>query len=235
MSWGDEGSSEERRRLASFYFSERFLRRHEASDPGNRYLASTRWRVIIEAIRRLREGCGRRRYLELGCGNGDGLVKVLEAGLGLDPIIGVDLLQDRWGRGVEIGERAQLVCADAGTLPFRDGQFDVVVQVMMISSILSARLRRRVGGEILRIMSPEGLFISLDLRYPQIPAGGRIALGVRELRETFDGHEFEMSTHGLLPPLARLLASRSHSLCDLLARIPILRPYRLGVLRASSR
>ncbi len=225
------GSLSERDRLREFYGSADFSERHDPSRPGNRFIAARRHAAILGAVRRICRATSARNYLEVGCGPGEELARIaLEEG-GLGRVVGVDLLLGALSGPRPARPGMAVVCADGIRLPFKDGAFDIVAQYMMLSSVPDGARRQALGREMLRVLRPGGQIVSLDLRFPRLPPRGRVAVGLRSLRAIFPGLRIESSTHVLLPPLARLIAPWSEGFCDLLGRVPVLRTYRLAVLK----
>jgi len=198
---------------------------------GDRYLATRRWTIIVGALRRVVHGTDARRYLEVGCGDGEGLLEVARAGLGLTEIMGIDRFLNPVLRTTLPGSGVDVVCADALRLPFASASFDVLAQCMLLTSVTASRSRSQVARELVRVIRPGGCVVSLDLRYPALGRSGRVTLGLRGLRRLFSGMDLvTTSTHAVLPPLARMLAG-SERACDMLGAIPVLRTYRLAVFR----
>jgi ubiquinone/menaquinone biosynthesis C-methylase UbiE len=170
-------------------------------------------------------------YLEVGSGTGIGLDRISMAGIGFQSVVGIDFLLEHLQERERVHWNIQMVCADAFLMPFADASFDVMTQLMMLSSVLDRKARCSIGAEMLRVLKPGGVLISFDLRYPQFLSRHRVGFGMRGLREVFPGVPIASSTHVLLPPLARLLAPRSASLCRLLERVAFLRAFRMAVIR----
>jgi ubiquinone/menaquinone biosynthesis C-methylase UbiE len=226
------GGRGERERLRTVYLSEKFRSRHRSADVGNQYLASARWDAFLTAVRRsLDPSMSGGAYLEVGSGVGVGLERVSATGIGFRSVAGVDFLLEHLQEGKTVHPGMHMVCADGLLMPFAAASFDVVTQIMMLSSVLDPQARCSIGAEMLRVLKPGGVLISFDLRYPQLPPRHRIALGLRGLREVFPRLSMRSSTNTLLPPLARLLAPRSIGLCRLLEKIPFLRAFRVAVIR----
>ena len=144
----------------------RFRSKHDPAKPGNRYMADRRWRAIIEMLRHLEPPILGARYLEVGCGSGEGLARVAQAGLELTSIVGIDLVIESETRVTSRLVKAALACADCTALPFPDESFDVTVQSLVLTSILPAEARRRAARELVRVTRRGGHIVSLDLRYP---------------------------------------------------------------------
>lgn len=219
-----------RERVREEYVSEEFLRRHEPSHPGNRWLLQARHDALGEAIARLAPD-HRGRCLEVGCGNGQNLPLLAARGAGHELSVGVDFRHDvLQAMRRDLGEVPRPVCADARALPFNRGSFDLVCQIMLLSSLVDPRDRTEAAAEMRRVLRTGGAIVSLDLRWPRPGDRGRIALRRRDLADLFPGFSMLSTTHGILPPLARVLAARFPWVCGLLQRWPPLRIYRLDIL-----
>ena len=91
-----------------------------------------------------------RRVLDVGCGAGQTLI----ACYGDRRPFGIDVALDALRLGRTLTKRVSFVCAAAEGLPFRDGEFDVVIaRVSLPYTDLRQSLR-----EIRRILKPAGFF-----------------------------------------------------------------------------
>ncbi len=186
----------------------------DATDPGNRRMDDQR----DDRLRSLVEGVGRpvRRALDLGCGRGTML-----GALGL-PGVGIDLgiLRLRLAPGA-------VAQADAARLPFPDRVFDLVVASNVISSIPAEAARRAVAAEVVRVLSPDGVILWYDQRWPN--PGNRATRSVtrQDLAGLFSWARMDLEPITVLPALARALPRRY----DLLHRVRPLRSHLIGVIR----
>jgi len=104
------------------------------------------------------------RTLDLGCGTGDLLERLLRR-KSTALAAGVDL-----SRGMlkvarsRLGPRALLVRGDGERLPFRDGTFDAVVSAFVMRNVGD---RARVYAEVARVLKPGGAFVQLELARPR--------------------------------------------------------------------
>ncbi len=93
------------------------------------------------------------RCLDLGCGDGR------TAGLWLSghaaAYVGVDISQPAVDEARALGLDARRI-DDAGTLPFGDGEFDVVVCIEVLEHLLEPQ---RAAAEALRVLRPGGVFL----------------------------------------------------------------------------
>ena len=95
------------------------------------------------------------RVLDVACGTGNTAIPAARAGA---EVVGVDiapnLLQQASGRAQSEGVRARFQEGDAEELPFRDGEFDVVLT--MFGAMFAPR-PERVAAELLRVCKPGGM------------------------------------------------------------------------------
>jgi len=186
----------------------------DATDPGNRRMDDQR----DDRLRTLVEHLGRPvgQALDLGCGRGTMLSALGLPGVGID--LGIVRLR------LAPGAVAQ---ADAARLPFPDRVFDLVVASNVVSSIPAEAARRAVAAEVVRVLSPDGVILWYDQRWPN-PAN-RVTRPVtrRDLAGLFPGSAIDLDPITVLPALARALPRRY----DLLHRVGPLRSHLIGVIR----
>ncbi|MFY9488382.1 MAG: class I SAM-dependent methyltransferase [Solirubrobacterales bacterium] len=202
-------------------------------DPQNEGLqwliAEWRSRLAIR-LRALGQPTPRTRILDLGCGNGELLRWLTE--LGADPslCVGVDLIEERIARARATLPGAQFECGDAGSIGFAAGSFDLVCMSMIVSSILDPALSTAVCETAARALSPQGVIVLYDTRYPNPFNGDVRSTSIRDARKLFPGFRFESETISLIPPLARRLGRTTPRAYRLLSRVPVLRARRLSLL-----
>jgi len=104
-------------------------------------------------------GGGRRRGLDLGCGQGWYATKMAELG---HEVFAVDLSQEQVQRArryaQEQGTPVQLAAASATRLPFPDASFDFVYAINMIHHVTPKAAQRELFAEVARVLKPEGVF-----------------------------------------------------------------------------
>jgi ubiquinone/menaquinone biosynthesis C-methylase UbiE len=169
--------------------------------------------------------------LEVGCGSGGDLVRLV--GHDADParVHGIDLREDVIAIARHRLPSADLRVANAAELPYADRSMDLVLQSTMFSSILDARLREQVAAEMTRVVRPTGLIASYDFWINPLNRDTR-GLSRRELRKLFPSHRVEFRFVTLGPPIARLVAPRSYHLAAALQAVPVLRSHVLAFITA---
>ena len=117
------------------------------------------------------------RVLDVGCGSGYLLQRLVEYGAG--SATGVDLMPARIEEGQRRHPTLDLRAGSATELPFEAADFDVVTQFTCLSSVLEPAVRAAIGAEMWRVVRPGGLVVSFDMT-PS--AGQRAAAAARRRR-----------------------------------------------------
>lgn len=215
-------------------------RRRQAEVPGERYapwnpaemlMRSERKRLAAAMLRRAgafpdtRSPC-----LEVGFGALGWLGELITWGVGERRLAGIELDAERVARARERLPAADLRLGDAARLPWGDGTFALAVASTVFTSVLEAAARRRMASEITRVLKPGGALLWYDFRLdnPRNPAVRGIPR--RQLRSLFPALAGDIRSLTLAPPLARLVAPRSHAAAVLLSCLPFLRTHLLAVL-----
>ena len=86
------------------------------------------------------------RVLDVGAGAGYYLHRLRE--FGLEDGVGVELMDERVAEARRRYPALDVRQGDASDLPFADGEFDLVTQFTVLSSILDPTLRRAVAAEM---------------------------------------------------------------------------------------
>lgn len=222
-------------RLARVYQSYRQRRlasaKWDEDQPGNARMVQERMGLLSQALARrgLLPLTGR-QVLEVGCGTGRELARLLAWGGEPSHLYGVDLLPDRIAEARASHPDLRFEQQNAEALGFPDASFDLVLVMTVFSSIQDDRMARNVAGEIDRVLKPGGLVVWYDFRYrsPGNPHVHPISRG--GIRALFPSYAIDLRSATLLPPLARRLGRLTSAAYPMLARLPALRSHYLGVL-----
>lgn len=209
------------------------LDRYSPADPTQLFLRQSRERAVLGALRRAgRVPLRGQRILDIGCGSGQWLADFETWGASRTLLAGIDLVPDRLGAArARLTPGADLREGDARQLPWASGQFDIVLQSTVFSSILDPAMRDDVAGEMARVLAADGLVLWNDfiIRSP----GNRAAQGMprSEIARLFPGFAIELRRITLAPPIARLIAPASQLAASALEAVRLLNTHYLGVLR----
>jgi len=171
-----------------------------------------------------------RLILEVGCGQGDELRRLIFYDASPRNLFGLDITVDRIHRGRHRAPNLHFVGGNGACLPFSDATFDLCIQFTLFSSVLDVSVKQQIAGEMLRVLKPQGGILWYD--YWLNPTNPQTQ-GVRpkEIRQLFPGCTYEFRKITLAPPLARWLARYSWLACELLECIPWLRTHYLAMIR----
>jgi len=204
-------------------------------DPGHLYLMQRREEALLRALatHRLYPLAGR-RVLDVGCGGGEELTRLLLCGAERRALVGVEI---QFQRLLNLRRRFPglgAVHADATRLPFASGSFDLVHQATMMTLVLDAEVRTGIAAEMLRVCKASGAILWFDFRYSNPRNPDTRGIGATEIRRLFPGCDVSLEAVCLAPPVARRLARFSPTACRVLEWLRPLRTHYLAVIRRRS-
>lgn len=207
---------------------------YQAARPANLFIRQALERAVLRALGQhdLLPLAGR-RVLDVGCGTGQWLVDLETWGVQRGDLAGIDLVPKR----VELSEQrvagADVRLGSASQLPWEEGSFDIVLQVMLLSSVLDDGLRRAIGAEMDRVLAPGGAIVSLDF-FVGNPGNRSVKPLTRaDLRRLFPGYDVHARRAVLAPPLVRALAPRAWGVASLLQSARLFDTHSVAVMTRS--
>jgi len=168
--------------------------------------------------------------LEVGCGAGGDIAGLVMRGLEPQHVTGLDLLETDIEAARRLVPDAQLLVGNGAALPFEDGSFDVTYQVVMLSSVTSPDIRKRIAEEMVRVTRPGGRVVSYDMtlildRNPHL-----VALDGPELRRLFGERIASIHRMTLFLPIASRVPSWVRRW---LRAVPMLRTHLFAIVEVS--
>ena len=176
-------------------------------------------------------GLTRLRILDMGCGRGAWLRQLLEFGAEPAYLFGLDLLESHLRDALRLNPALHFACGDASQLPFPDGCFDLVIQFMLFTSVLSDGFRKKISEEMMRILSPGGRILWYDFMYNNPKNKDVRGIGRAEIRRLFPDCSMMFRRITLAPPIGRIVARFSPALYTALAMVPPLRTHYMCLLQ----
>lgn len=204
---------------AAYRASARKRRAWAADNPGNVAIRAE----LLEAIWDLAEPelNGDGAILDLGCGAGYWLEALARGGVDERRLHGIDLIEHRAKAATRRVPGAAVSHGDGAALPYRDGTFQLVLLLTVLSSLSAARASR-VLEETRRVLRPGGLILVYEPRMPNV--ANRETRLVRRVELERDNRPEASVALTLLPVVARRLGRRTPRLYPALAACPALLP-----------
>ncbi|MCM8832250.1 MAG: class I SAM-dependent methyltransferase [Candidatus Omnitrophica bacterium] len=200
--------------------------------PANLYFYIQRFRYLIKFLKKenlfpLED----KLILDIGCGCGDWLVDFLKLGAEQKNLYGIDLLDTKIKVAKERLPFANLIVEDASTLPYKDNNFDIVLQATVFTSILDYNLKKAIAKEMLRVLKPTGIIIWYDFLYNNPFNKNVKGIKKKEISSLFLNCKIKLTKITLAPPIARILANYSYLACYLLENLKFLNTHYFGLIK----
>jgi ubiquinone/menaquinone biosynthesis C-methylase UbiE len=170
---------------------------------------------IVQALRHLEGDKRLWKILDVGCGAGFSLLRLLSYGLEPERLYGIDIEETRIARGRKRFPALNLCHGDASAMDYLSDSFDLAMESTMFIQLTDEPMAQGIAAEMLRVVKPDGYIMLTDWRYSFGRPGYR-ALSTDRIGRLFDvGTRTSVvsKTHGaLIPVLGRTLSRYLSSL-----------------------
>ena len=223
----DPGIESETERVSRIYDgyarSARRRRAWAADNAGNRAIRAE----LLDALRLVsgRRLAGEGRILDVGCGRGYWLERLIADGVSPSRLHGVDIIAERLD-GTRLPPDVELRHADARALPYPAEHFSLVLLFTVLSSLASRADARLALAQARRVTAPGGLVVVYEPRIPQPLNRSTTWIRTEDVTDVL-GPDVAIRTLTALPPLVRRLGRSATKLYPYLSRCPPLRTHRL--------
>ncbi len=175
---------------------------------------------------------GERRVVDVGCGDGDFLVRCRrDWGHSGEGLAGIDLMEDRIEALGAAMPELDLRTGSADALPWPDESFDLAHQSMLLSSVLDEALREAIAAEMGRVVKPGGWVLWYDFIWNPFNRA-TVSMPMRRIRGYFPGWSvLERKRVSLPPPISRPLLRVSERLVGALEACKVFNLWHLVLLR----
>lgn len=168
----------------------------------------------------------RLRVLEIGCGTGGNLLRWLRWGCDPANLVGNELLPAQLVQARRrLPAEVELIGGDACALTC--GDFDIVMQSTVFSSILDDALQARLANQLWRMARPGGGVLWYDFCYNNPRNPDVRGVPIDRVRALFPQATPRIQRLTLAPPIARPLTRLSASLYPFVNLLPLLRTHIL--------
>jgi len=165
------------------------------------------------------------KILDIGCGSGGNLRRMVDFGAEPRNCFGVDLFRRSLLGGRAVNAGISLVEGTAAELPFSDSQFDLVFQFTMLTSVLDEGVRKAIVSEVRRTLRKKGYFIWYDFAFSNPRNSNVRGIGRGEIAGLLAGFQLEFQRITLAPPIGRRAVEMSPALYRFLALFAFLRSH----------
>jgi len=198
---------------------------------GNLFIYQERERKTLELLSKYGlDSLTNKRTLDVGCGRGSFLRDFIQLGARPENLYGIDLLEENIKGARQINPNINFICGNAENLDFPDKNFDIVLQSTCFTSIFDIEMKKRIAGEMFRVLKDEGIILWYDFRYNNPKNPDVKGIEKKEIKALFPNCKYDFNLIILAPPIVRRLAPLSWFLCEILEIIPFLRTHYLVVI-----
>jgi ubiquinone/menaquinone biosynthesis C-methylase UbiE len=172
--------------------------------------------------------------LDVGCGGGGELRRLMSLGASPDHLAGIDLMAYRVEAARRILPLARIEVGSAHEMPFPDASFDIVSQFVVFSSVVDPQVRRAIAAEMLRVLRPGGLILWWDIRKVR-PTSDIVPIPMPEIRAIFPGCSIKARPATLGWKAVHIVAPRSRTAALVLQRLPFLCSHWAAAIKVGPR
>ncbi len=149
------------------------------------------------------------KILDVGCGAGFSLLRLLYSGLDPERLYGIDIAENRIAQGRKRLPTLNLTHGDATQMEYESESFDLAMESTVFIQMTDESISQGIANEMLRVVKPNGYIMLTDWRYSFGRKGYR-ALSPNRIARLFGvGTRTSVvsRTHGaLIPALGRALS-----------------------------
>jgi ubiquinone/menaquinone biosynthesis C-methylase UbiE len=169
-----------------------------------------------------------KKVLEIGCGSGTNLLKLVQLGFNPENLIGNELLHERVNLARKLMPSAiKIIAGDALLLDFEDDYFDIVFQSTVFTSILNDEFQKKLSERMWRWVKPGGGILWYDFIYNNPNNPDVRGVSIKRLKALFPSGKFKIWRLTLAPPISRFVTKIHHQFYNVFNMFPFLRSHIL--------
>lgn len=142
--------------------------------------------------------------LEIGCGSGGNLLKLIELGFNPDKLVANELLPERAQEARKrLPQAINIIAGDATQIDLSPESFDIVFQSTVFTSILDPVFQQKLADKMWYLTKPSGGIIWYDFVYNNPSNPDVCGIPVRRIKELFPSGHIKIWKVTLAPPISR--------------------------------
>ncbi len=172
------------------------------------------------------------KILDVGSSYGYGLIPFLFENVPAANLHGIDLFPERIKEGLYKFPALNLRSGDATEMPYPGADFDIVLEQFCFCHIMNDEIRRKIAGEMMRVLRPGGFIIVHDWTVGSAKRHYN-GVSIANSLDLFPGFEIvKVFPSQLFPPVGRILSRYAPGLYSLVRNLfPILALSKMIILR----
>lgn len=192
-----------------YYTTKGTTRNDPVLNPGVLFQNLAFEKSFVEALRRIGVDKDTWKILDVGCGAGFSLLRLLTYGFEPERLHGIDIAEYRIDRGRRRFPALNLTHGDATAMLYTANSFDLAMESTMFIQVTDEAISRGIASEMLRVVKPGGFILLTDWRY-SFGRPGYQALSTSRIARLFEVGT-RTSLHyrargALIPPVGRALS-----------------------------
>ena len=169
-----------------------------------------------------------KKLLEIGCGSGFNLIKMIELGFEPSNIVGNELISERASHAKKILPKdVKIIEGNALNLTLSSDSFDIVFQSTVFSSVLEHEVRKRLANKIWEIAKCGGGILWYDFLYNNPKNKDVKGISLKEIRALFPDGKIKKWRTTLAPPISRFVTRIHPNLYHVFSYISFFRTHVL--------
>jgi SAM-dependent methyltransferase len=166
-------------------------------------------RSIVEALRAIKLDKSTWKILDVGCGSGFSLLRLLSYGVEPERLHGIDISENRIARGRRRQPALNLALGDSTSMEYPSDSFDLVMESTVFVQMTDDQMAQGIAREMVRVVKPGSYIMLTDWRY-SFGRQGYLAVSQDRIARLFGvGKETSIVCRkrgALVPPLGRALS-----------------------------
>ena len=222
--------SDEAAAVAARYARRAFDDRYDPARPEVQHMLRERERALRRLFTRIGwHNLADKRVIEVGCGSGGNLQRLLDMGFLASHLSGIELLPERHAAArAGLPPEVELIAADACAVDRPEAVCDAVLVATVFSSLLDTAFQQRLAATLWRWVKPGGGVIWYDFTVNNPRNPDVRGVPVTRIQALFPEGHITHERITLAPPVARVACRLHPRLYPLLNAVPLLRTHVLA-------